>query len=73
MLKNAIALIVGFVLGYGVREWFSRRRRQAERQRRQAAFGHNSLGHDALRAGRALCPAPARRLPAVSAGRGADP
>jgi hypothetical protein len=34
MLEIAIALIVGFALGYGVREWVSRRRRQAERQRR---------------------------------------
>jgi len=34
MLQIAIALIVGFALGYGVREWISRRRRQAERQRR---------------------------------------
>jgi hypothetical protein len=39
MLETAITLIVGFALGYGVREWLSRRRRQAERQRRQAAFG----------------------------------
>src|SRR5215831_449671 len=39
MLESAIILIVGFALGYGVREWLSRRRRQAERQRRQAAFG----------------------------------
>ena len=29
-----IALIVGFALGYGVREWVSGRRREAERQRR---------------------------------------
>ena len=35
MLEIAIALIVGFALGYGVREWVSRRRRQAERQRRR--------------------------------------
>jgi type II secretory pathway pseudopilin PulG len=39
MLETAIVLIVGIALGYGVREWLSRRRRQAERQRRQAAFG----------------------------------
>jgi hypothetical protein len=39
MLETAIFLIVGFGLGYGVREWLSRRRRQAERERRQAAFG----------------------------------
>jgi hypothetical protein len=34
MLEIAIALIVGFALGYGVREWVFRRRRQAERHRR---------------------------------------
>src|SRR5262245_548636 len=34
MLEIAIALIVGFALGYGVREWVSRRRRQAARERR---------------------------------------
>ena len=34
MSEIAIVLIVGFGLGYGVREWVSRRRRQAERQRR---------------------------------------
>ena len=34
MLEIAIILIVGFALGYGVREWVSRRRHQAERQRR---------------------------------------
>ena len=34
MLEIAIALIVGFGLGYGVREWVSRRRRQAERRGR---------------------------------------
>jgi len=38
MLETAIVLIIGFVLGYGVREWLSRRRRQAERRRREA-FG----------------------------------
>ena len=38
MLETAIALIVGFALGYGVRGWLSRRRRQAERRRREA-FG----------------------------------
>src|SRR5262245_14078001 len=32
MLQIAIALIIGFALGYGVREWVSRRRRQAERE-----------------------------------------
>jgi len=30
MLEIAIILIVGFALGYGVREWILRRRRQAE-------------------------------------------
>jgi hypothetical protein len=34
MLETAIVLIVGFALGYGVREWISRRRRQVEKQRR---------------------------------------
>jgi hypothetical protein len=34
MLEIAIALIVGFALGYAVREWISRRRRQAARERR---------------------------------------
>jgi hypothetical protein len=34
MLETAIVLIGGFGLGYGVREWVSRRRRRAERQRR---------------------------------------
>ena len=34
MLETAIALIVGFALGYGVREWLSRRRRQAENLKR---------------------------------------
>src|SRR5262245_40105911 len=38
MLETAIVLIVGFAVGYGVREWLSRRRRQAERERRKAAF-----------------------------------
>jgi hypothetical protein len=36
MLEIAIALIVGFALGYGFREWISRRRRQAKRQRRSS-------------------------------------
>jgi hypothetical protein len=35
MLETAIALIVGFALGYGVREWLFRRRRRVERHRRQ--------------------------------------
>jgi len=39
MTSAIIALIVGFGAGYGVRDWISRRRRQAERQRRQGAFG----------------------------------
>jgi len=34
MLEIAIALIVGFALGYGVPEWVSRRRHQAWGQRR---------------------------------------
>jgi hypothetical protein len=32
-MEIIIALIIGFALGYGVREWISRRRREAERQR----------------------------------------
>jgi hypothetical protein len=32
-LEIVIALIIGFALGYGIREWISRRRRQAERRR----------------------------------------
>jgi hypothetical protein len=36
-METAIALIVGFALGYGVREWVSRRRREAERRRRVRA------------------------------------
>ena len=35
MLETAIALIVGFAIGYGVREWLSRRRHRVERHRRQ--------------------------------------
>ena len=34
ILDLTMALTVGFALGYGVREWISRRRRQAERRRR---------------------------------------
>jgi len=34
MLESAIAVIFGFAAGYGMREWLSRRRRQAERDRR---------------------------------------
>ena len=34
ILDLMTALTVGFALGYGVREWISRRRRQAERRRR---------------------------------------
>ena len=34
ILDLTMALTVGFALGYGVREWISRRRRQAERPRR---------------------------------------
>src|SRR6266700_4205991 len=35
MLETAIALIIGFALGYGVREWLFRRRRRVVRHRRQ--------------------------------------
>jgi hypothetical protein len=34
MLEIAITLIVGFVLGYGVREWASRREDSQQRRRR---------------------------------------
>lgn len=33
ILDLTMALTIGFALGYGVREWISRRRRQAERRR----------------------------------------
>jgi hypothetical protein len=35
MLEIAISLIVGFALGYGVREWVFRRYRRAEQRRRR--------------------------------------
>jgi hypothetical protein len=35
MLETAIALIVGFALGYGVREWVFRQYRRAEQRRRR--------------------------------------
>src|SRR5262249_34185645 len=44
MLETAIALIVGFAIGYGVREWRSRRRRQAERRRRGSFWDITLLG-----------------------------
>jgi hypothetical protein len=44
MLETAITLIVGFALGYGVREWLSRRRRQAERRRRGSFWDITLLG-----------------------------
>jgi hypothetical protein len=34
MFELAIAMIIGFALGYGVREWISYQRRQAASQRR---------------------------------------
>jgi len=34
-MEIAIALIIGLALGYGIREWISRRRRHAARQRRE--------------------------------------
>jgi hypothetical protein len=37
-IAAAIAFVIGFALGYGVREWISRRRRHAERQRRGLDF-----------------------------------
>jgi len=51
----AIALIVGVALGYGVREWLSRRRRAKRRDNGgRRLLEHNSLGHDALRRARVL-------------------
>jgi hypothetical protein len=44
-METAIALIVGFALGYGVREWVSRRRREAERRRR-ALWGRRPPGRN---------------------------
>jgi hypothetical protein len=35
MLEIVISLIIGFALGYGVREWAFRRYRQAEQRRRR--------------------------------------
>jgi hypothetical protein len=43
MSEIAIVLIVGFGLGYGVREWVSRRRRQTERRRRVPGLVTNVL------------------------------
>ena len=34
IMEIVIALIIGFALGYGIREWMSRKRRQAERKHR---------------------------------------
>ena len=42
MLETAIVLIVGFGLGYGAREWVSRRRRQSEGS--DVPFGGRPLG-----------------------------
>ncbi len=39
ILDLTMALTVGFALGYGVREWISRRRRQAERRRQDLGAG----------------------------------
>ena len=61
MLETAIVLIVGFGLGYGVREWLSRRRHRVKRHRRQL---YNSLGHDAR--GASPAPAHSRRAEAVA-------
>jgi len=38
-MEIVIALIVGFGVGYGVREWVSRRRHQAEKERRALSGG----------------------------------
>jgi len=37
-MEIVITLIIGFALGYGIREWISRKRRQAERERRGPAM-----------------------------------
>ncbi len=47
ILDLTMALTIGFALGYGVREWISRRRRQAERRRRGVDGG--VLAHVACR------------------------
>src|SRR5262249_15287658 len=39
ILDLTMALTIGFALGYGVREWISRRRRQAERRRQGLGGG----------------------------------
>ncbi len=39
ILDLTMALTVGFALGYGVREWISRRRRQGERRRQDLGGG----------------------------------
>jgi hypothetical protein len=39
VLDVTIALTVGFALGYGIREWISRRRRQAIRRRQNLDGG----------------------------------
>ena len=48
ILDLTMALTVGFALGYGVREWISRRRRQAERRRRglDGGFWHTVTHRD---------------------------
>jgi len=63
MLETAIVLIVGFGLGYGVREWLSRRRRQAERESGgkrplDNSLGMTSAGHHHT----PLCRAPTHRF-----------
>ena len=50
MLEIAIALIVGFALGYGVREWISYRRHQAAAERRRdRGNGRRKRGRSAFR------------------------
>jgi hypothetical protein len=41
-MEIVITLIIGFALGYGIREWISRKRRQAERERRGQAMKRNA-------------------------------
>ena len=44
ILDLTMALTVGFALGYGVREWISRRRRQGERRRQGLGGGLPTTG-----------------------------
>jgi hypothetical protein len=39
LILDLTMALIGFALGYGVREWISRRRRQAERRRQGLGGG----------------------------------